>query len=79
MPSHQMTKSDATRIQSSEAIPQPLPLNMSFSANIAKKGGDMSSSGFAARAQHGAAMNANRAAGANDYKGQSGGGNAQKK
>ncbi|RDA92009.1 hypothetical protein CP533_6034 [Ophiocordyceps camponoti-saundersi (nom. inval.)] len=62
MPSNPMTKSDAARIQSNEA----------------RKGGDMSSSGFAARAQHGAAMNENRAAGGNNSKGQSGG-NGQKK
>ncbi|RCI17007.1 hypothetical protein L249_3104 [Ophiocordyceps polyrhachis-furcata BCC 54312] len=70
MPSHQMTKSDAARIQSNEARPQ-IP-------SRASKGGDMSSSGFAARAQHGAAMNANRTAGGSNYKGQSGG-NAQNK
>ncbi|KAG6033453.1 hypothetical protein E4U40_005312 [Claviceps sp. LM458 group G5] len=43
MPSTPMTQEDASRIQSSQA----------------KNGGDMSSGGFAARAQSGAAANAN--------------------
>ncbi|KAG6044874.1 hypothetical protein E4U17_000364 [Claviceps sp. LM77 group G4] len=43
MPSTQMTQEDASRIQSSQA----------------KNGGDMSSDGFAARAQGAAATNAN--------------------
>ncbi|PFH62133.1 hypothetical protein XA68_14972 [Ophiocordyceps unilateralis] len=66
MPTNQMTKSDAARIQSNEA----------------KKGGDMSSGGFAARAQHGAAMN-EQANPSGNNQGQSGqgqsGGNPQKK
>ncbi|KAH8783290.1 hypothetical protein F5883DRAFT_709246 [Diaporthe sp. PMI_573] len=44
---HPMSQSDASRVQSSQA----------------KGGGDMSSGGFAARAQSGAAKNTNAAAG----------------
>ncbi|PYI10958.1 hypothetical protein BO78DRAFT_393488 [Aspergillus sclerotiicarbonarius CBS 121057] len=46
MPSHQMSKSDASRIQSTQA----------------QAGKDMSSGGFAARAQSAADRNANNAA-----------------
>ncbi|KAG9672091.1 hypothetical protein KCU99_g5207, partial [Aureobasidium melanogenum] len=53
---HAMSGSDASRIQSAQA----------------KSGGDMSSSGFAARAQSGAANNAN-AASMNTRSGSAGG------
>ncbi|KAK5192975.1 hypothetical protein LTR99_010658 [Exophiala xenobiotica] len=59
--SNQMTKSDAARIQSSQA----------------KSGGDMSSSGFPARAQGAADRNANANASNNSGAQRSGGANQQ--
>ncbi|KAK5212296.1 hypothetical protein LTR47_007155 [Exophiala xenobiotica] len=59
--SDQMTKSDAARIQSSQA----------------KSGGDMSSSGFPARAQGAADRNANANASNNSGGQRSGGANQQ--
>jgi len=55
-----MTKSDASRIQSSQVrVPLPWQYRAHRRASQAKSGSDMSSSGFAARAQSAGDRNAN--------------------
>jgi hypothetical protein len=57
---NQMTKDDASRIQSTQ-VTLTIELTISISTNCsqAKSGGDMSSGGFAARAQGAGDKNAN--------------------
>ena len=75
-----MTSSNASRIQASQArLSFVLPAHNSSPTNTtqAKSGGDMSSGGFAARAQAAAATNANNAGntgGSSNTSGRSGSG-----